>query len=38
MVHQIETFMTRRRILLVAALYTALANAGIVIAIRGLLP
>lgn len=38
MVHQIETFMTRRRILVVAALYTTLAYAGIFIAIRGLLP
>lgn len=38
MLDQLETFMTRRRILVVAALYTTLAYAGTFIAIRGLLP
>lgn len=38
LLQRIDDFMTRRRILLVAAMYTALAHAGIVIAIKGLLP
>lgn len=38
MLDQIETFMTRRRILLVAALYAALAHAGIYALITRLLP